>query len=110
MNISEKSSKLLDWSKDEFSFVASFYKTQIKSVSSETLVQTYEIDKSPEGKFIGFWAAEPKHSLHHFVKWETTQIKFHYPAEHPWTQVLKNGTNNTVYASMEMQIYGYVSD
>jgi len=74
MNISMKIPLLYDWRDDEFSFVPSFYKSNIKSVSTDTLVQTYELEKSPDGKFIGFWAGEPKHGLHKFVRWDTTSI------------------------------------
>ena len=107
LNISDP--KVTDWSKQQFAFVPYFSPAKIASVSTDNLVFTIDIAEDPTGKFIGIQAVEPQIGIHHFVKWHTASMQFHYPAEHPWTVVKQDGSNNTVTAALELQIYGKVS-
>ena len=108
VNISE--TKNYDWKKDAFAFVPYFFPCQIASASTSNYTLTITLDQaSLQGKFLGIQAVEPQRLIHHYVKWDTRTIQFHYPAEHQWAVVAKNGSNVTVTADLEMQIYGVVS-
>lgn len=93
MNVSGEAPTYYDWKEDKFSFIPNFQKTQIDQVYNDSLVYNVTLKPASTGSFQGFYAIEPKHHLYKYVRWETTSVQFHYPAEHLWTVVKKNGTN-----------------